>query len=76
MYLWIPLPEGVRSAEFAKVALEEFDVLVLPGSGFGPAGEGFFRIALTVSTERLTVASERLGQALNAIDGGAVESRA
>ena len=76
MYLWIPLPKGVRSAEFAKIALEEFDVLVLPGSGFGPAGEGFFRIALTVSTERLTVASERLGQALSAIDGGAVESRA
>ena len=76
MYVWIPLPEGVPSAEFAKVALEEFDVLVLPGSGFGPAGEGFFRIALTVSSQRLTEGSQRLGRALNAIQGGAVETRA
>jgi LL-diaminopimelate aminotransferase len=76
MYVWIPLPVGMSSAEFARVALEEFDVLVLPGSGFGPAGEGFFRIALTVSPARLIEASERLGRTLTAIQGGAVETRA
>ena len=61
MYLWIPLPAGVASAAFATRALEETGVLVLPGSAFGPAGEGFFRIALTVGAERLREAARRLG---------------
>ena len=65
MYLWIPLPAGVPSAGFARHALEELGVVVLPGSGFGPAGEGFFRIALTVGAARLQMAAERLGRALD-----------
>jgi LL-diaminopimelate aminotransferase len=64
MYLWVPLPAGVASASFAREALEELGVVVLPGSGFGPAGEGFFRIALTVDAGRLEMAAERLGRAL------------
>jgi LL-diaminopimelate aminotransferase len=64
MYLWVPLPAGIASAAFAKQALEETGVVVLPGSGFGPAGEGFFRIALTVGSERLRLAAERLGGVL------------
>src|SRR5688500_16279644 len=39
MYLWVPLPTGVASAGFARRALEELGVVVLPGSAFGPAGE-------------------------------------
>lgn len=65
MYLWVPLPSGTPSAAFAKQALEETGVVVLPGSAFGPAGEGFFRIALTVGPERLRAAAERLGAALD-----------
>ena len=65
MYLWVPLPRDVPSAVFARHALEELGVIVLPGSGFGPAGEGFFRIALTVNAARLQVAAERLGRALD-----------
>lgn len=64
MYLWVPLPEGIASASFARRALEETGALVLPGSSFGPAGEGFFRIALTVSAERLAEAIRRLGDFL------------
>ena len=64
MYLWVPLPAGVPSAGFARRALEELGVVTLPGSAFGPAGEGYFRIALTVSPARLTEAVERLGRAL------------
>jgi len=70
------LAPDIRSAEFARVALEECDVLVLPGSGFGPAGEGFFRIALTVSPARLVEGSQRLGRALNRVRDGVVETRA
>ncbi len=72
MYLWIPLPAGVASAGFARQALEELGVVVLPGSGFGPAGEGFFRIALTVEAARLKLAAERLGQALDRARRGAL----
>jgi LL-diaminopimelate aminotransferase len=70
MYLWVALPAGVASAAFAKRALEETGALVLPGSAFGPAGEGFFRIALTVGAERLGIAAARLGRILAAIQRG------
>jgi LL-diaminopimelate aminotransferase len=73
MYLWVPLPQGITSAEFASRALEEEGVVVLPGSGFGASGEGFFRIALTVAPERLQEAVRRLGRTLAACrDGQAI----
>jgi len=67
MYLWVPLPAGVPSAPFTRRVLEEHGVVTLPGSSFGPAGEGYFRIALTVSPERLTEAVGRIGKALEAV---------
>jgi LL-diaminopimelate aminotransferase len=70
MYLWVPLPAGVTSAAFAKRAVEEAGVVVLPGSAFGPAGEGFFRIALTVGSDRLQTAAERLGRVLESARRG------
>ena len=70
MYLWIALPASVPSADFATRALEETGALVLPGSAFGPAGEGFFRIALTVGSDRLRTAAERLGRTLEAMHRG------
>jgi LL-diaminopimelate aminotransferase len=76
MYLWVPLPQHAQSAAFAKYALEGMGVVVLPGSAFGPAGEGFFRIALTVGPERLRAAAERLGQALERLRRGPVATTA
>jgi LL-diaminopimelate aminotransferase len=64
MYLWVPLPAGIASAEFGHRALEEQGVVVLPGSAFGAGGEGYFRIALTVGAERLQEGARRLGRAL------------
>ena len=64
MYLWIPLPEGVASKSFADRLLEEEGVIVLPGSGFGAGGEGFFRISFIVSPERLAEAAQRAGRLL------------
>ncbi|MBA2627130.1 MAG: aminotransferase class I/II-fold pyridoxal phosphate-dependent enzyme [Gemmatimonadales bacterium] len=72
MYLWIALPPKIKSAAFATKALEETGALVLPGSAFGPAGEGFFRIALTVGPERLAEAAHRLGTVLEAMSRGAL----
>ncbi len=70
MYLWVALPAGLGSAAFAQRALEETGALVLPGSSFGPAGEGFFRIALTVGPDRLRAAAGRLGRTLAAFQRG------
>ena len=70
MYLWVALPEGVPSAGFARRALEETGAVVLPGSAFGPAGEGYFRIALTVGADRLREAANRLGRVLQASRSG------
>ncbi|MFZ5624695.1 MAG: aminotransferase class I/II-fold pyridoxal phosphate-dependent enzyme [Gemmatimonadota bacterium] len=72
MYFWVPLPAGISSATFATRALEDEGVVVLPGSGFGPAGEGFFRIALTVGAERLREGISRLGRTLSALKDGAL----
>jgi LL-diaminopimelate aminotransferase len=76
MYLWIPLPAGMPSATFAKHAMEHAGVVVLPGSAFGPAGEGFFRIALTVGSDRLRAGAERLGSVLEQLRRGPVATTA
>jgi LL-diaminopimelate aminotransferase len=70
MYLWVALPEGLPSGAFARHALEETGAVVLPGSAFGPAGEGYFRIALTVGADRLREAAGRLGHVLQASRSG------
>ena len=67
MYVWVPLPPGLASASFQRRALEDEGVVTLPGSGFGAGGEGFFRIALTVTVPRLVEAAERLGKVLAAV---------
>src|SRR5436853_1550818 len=67
MYIWVPLPEGISSAAFQRRALEEAGVVVMPGSGFGAGGEGFFRVALTVATPRLVEGAARLGKVLAAV---------
>ncbi len=64
MYLWVPLPDGIPSGPFAERLLEEEFVAVLAGSSFGPAGEGFFRVALTVDEARFDEAAARIARAL------------
>ncbi len=76
MYLWVPLPAEVPSAVFARRSLEEAGVVILPGSAFGPAGEGYFRIALTVGAARLGEAVSRLGEMLERMRRGALATTA
>jgi LL-diaminopimelate aminotransferase len=61
MYLWVPVPGGEASADFAGRALDEAGVVVMPGAALGAGGEGFIRIALTVPEARLREAVGRLG---------------
>ena len=71
MYLWIPLPEHVTSAEFAEFLMEEEGVIVLPGSSFGKGGEGFFRVSFITSPDRLREAAARAGRVLTRLSVGA-----
>jgi LL-diaminopimelate aminotransferase len=64
MYLWIKLPEGVASAEFAERILEDEGVIVMSGSSFGAGGEGFFRISFIASPARIAEAAVRAGRVL------------
>jgi len=59
-YLWVEVPRGYTSARFATLLLEKAGIVVTPGNGFGEAGEGFVRMALTVDETRLREAVERL----------------
>ncbi|NQT95350.1 MAG: LL-diaminopimelate aminotransferase [Candidatus Omnitrophica bacterium] len=59
-YVWIPVPPGYTSNELTKSLLEKADIVTTPGIGFGPNGEGYIRMALTVSEERLKEAVDRI----------------
>jgi LL-diaminopimelate aminotransferase len=60
IYLWVPVPEGHDSESFTNHLLEEAAVVVAPGPGYGPSGEGFVRFSLTVADDRLEAGVERL----------------
>jgi len=59
-FVWAPVPAGLDSRAFAARLLEEAGCVVTPGVGFGPSGEGFYRIALTIDAKRLREAMDRL----------------
>src|SRR5918997_1630993 len=65
IYVWAPVPEGHTSASYCEMVLEESAVVVSPGGAYGPNGEGFFRISLTIGDDRLTEAVERLRGSLS-----------
>lgn len=60
IYVWAPVPEGHTSESFATHLLDAHDVVVAPGNGYGPTGEGFVRFSLTVPDERLEEGVERM----------------
>jgi LL-diaminopimelate aminotransferase len=65
LYIWAPIPEGFsNSQEFATFLLERAHVAVTPGGGYGPAGEGYFRISLTYPDSVIAEAMERIVDAL------------
>jgi LL-diaminopimelate aminotransferase len=65
IYVWAPVPEGHTSASYCEMVLEESAVVVSPGGAYGPNGEGFFRISLTIADDRLAEAVERLRASLS-----------
>lgn len=59
-YAWMRVPRKMDSIKFSGLLLEKADMVVTPGVGFGINGEGYIRMALTVSTERIREAVGRL----------------
>lgn len=62
-YLWIEVPSGYTSTQTTIHLLEQTGIVTTPGNGFGAPGEGYFRISLTVSEQRLEEAVVRLARA-------------
>ncbi len=61
-YLFCPVPAGTTSMDFAARLITETGIVVTPGVGFGDQGEGFFRFALSVGSDRIAEAVERLSK--------------
>lgn len=59
-YIWLKTPDGMNSWEFFDYLLEKANVVGTPGSGFGPSGEGYFRLTAFGSYENTVAAIERI----------------
>jgi LL-diaminopimelate aminotransferase len=64
-YFWVRVPEGHTSESFATLVLEQANVVVSPGTGYGASGEGFVRLSLTVPDDRLEEAARRIERSLS-----------
>ena len=60
-YIWFTVPPSMNSKAFCKKVLEETGVVITPGNGFGEAGEGYARLALTLPEDRIVEAVKRIG---------------
>ena len=68
MFVWAKIPQpwagSMNSFDFAMRLLKDGDVVVSPGAGFGPAGEGYVRMALVENENRLRQAVRQIGRCL------------
>ena len=62
LYVWAKLPSGWTSAAFTSALLEETDIVVTPGTGYGKSGEGFIRLSLTTPDHRIDQGLKRLSE--------------
>lgn len=61
-FVWLPVPEGYTSEQFADELIEKAHVVTAPGNGFGEHGEGYVRVGLLDSEDRLREAADRIGK--------------
>ncbi len=59
-YVWAPVPKGYDSIGFAGQVLDQVGVNITPGVGFGPHGEGYFRLSVTAPDARIEEAMARM----------------
>ncbi len=63
LYIWVPTPNGQSSVAFAADVLDRTGVVITPGIGYGPSGEGYVRLSLTTPDARLDEALARIRRA-------------
>jgi LL-diaminopimelate aminotransferase len=59
-YIWIGVPHGYTSASFTAHLIEKAGIVTTPGNGFGEPGEGYIRMTVTTTKDRLAEAVERM----------------
>ncbi len=62
-YIWVTVPKGYTSTSFTAHLLEKAGIVTTPGNGFGAPGEGYIRMTVCTSKERLAEAVERIKKA-------------
>ena len=60
LYVWARVPEGSSSGEFAEQLLDQCDIVVTPGAGYGSYGEGYIRFSLTIDDDQMEEGLKRL----------------
>lgn len=60
-FAWLKVPDGYSSEEFSNILLEQAHIMVAPGIGFGQFGEGYVRVGLLSTEDRLREAVRRIG---------------
>ena len=60
LYIWARIPEGYTSASLTEKLLEEGNIVVTPGRGYGQYGEGYIRLSLTIADDLLEKGLERM----------------
>ena len=64
LYIWTRVPTQESSMDFATRVMKQTNVVITPGVGFGPSGEGYVRMSLTLPTDRIEEAVGRLSKSL------------
>ncbi|TCP53803.1 LL-diaminopimelate aminotransferase [Tumebacillus sp. BK434] len=64
VYLWVPTPEHLNGEEFANLLLDEYHVVVAPGTAFGETGDRYVRLSLTTEYENVVKGIDRICDAL------------
>ena len=59
-YLWVKTPNHTSSWEFFDILLQKANVICTPGAGFGPSGEGYFRLSAFAEPENVKEALQRI----------------
>ena len=67
-YVWAPVPKGYDAASFAEYVFEKCAVIITPGNGYGPNGNGYFRATLTVEENRMQEAIDRMKKELGTVE--------
>ncbi len=60
LYVWARIPHGYTSAQITESLLEQCDIVVTPGNGYGAYGEGYIRLTLTIDDENMERGLQRL----------------